>query len=355
MKKIAFVALLLSMFNVQSSILKAQTKVKETAVPRSVLLALEKTYDSYKVKTWYQAPGQYIAEVIIDGQEGRSYFTAGGDWQYSSFPVKMEESPTLMTAYFTNNYPGYRVKTLDYIEEMSGDNYYRMIITRKGISDASFEMVFDTRGKLMKSNAPDPAAVKRDYYTHNNPDATDAEITKATKTETSRQRTRPAPRVDEPMVEQFTPCDAAVANFEKVVGKKRCKAGPEWINRNDQYAVAYYTDKQRVEKEAVYDIHSGDPVMTGKLLPKARYSNGILKYLDEKFNGENYKVEKMVVYEYNSKYRGADGKKPKPYTYVVISQKVKGARQIKFVRMEFDSKGTFLNLLAQPLDERDVQ
>lgn len=95
--------------------------------------------------------------------------------------------------------------------------------------------------------------------------------------------------------------------------------------------------------------------MIGKVLPKERYSNGIMKYLEEKFNGEKYKIEKMVVYEFNSKYRGDDGKKPKPYTYVVISQKVKGTRQVKYTRMEFDSKGNFLNLLAQPLDDKDVQ
>lgn len=330
----------------------AQTKIKETAVPRSVLLTLEKTYDSYKVRTWYQAPGQYIAEILIDGQEGRSYFTAGGDWQYSAFPVKFEECPTMLTSYFNNNYPGYKVKTLDYIEEMSGDNYYRMIITKQGISDKDFEMVFDTRGKLMKSNAPDPAAVKRDYYTHNNPDATDDEVTKATKTESSRHRGRPAPKVDEPQTEQFQPPQAAVDYFKKNL-EKRLKSGPEWINRNGQYAVAYYTDKQKVEMDAVFDINSGAPIMTGKVLLKERYNNSIMKYLAEKFNGEKYKIEKMVVYEYNSKYRGADGKKPKPYTYVVVSQKVDGKK--KFVRMEFDSKGTFLHLLAQPLDEKDVQ
>ena len=105
--------------------------------------------------------------------------------------------------------------------------------------------------------------------------------------------------------------------------------------------------------DAVFDINSGAPIMTGKVLLKERYNNSIMKYLAEKFNGEKYKIEKMVVYEYNSKYRGADGKKPKPYTYVVISQKVDGKK--KFTRMEFDSKGTFLNLLAQPLDEKDVQ
>lgn len=348
MKKIVFALVMLLPLMVG-----AQTKIKETAVPRSVLLSLEKTYDSYKVKTWYQAPGQYIAEVLIDGQEGRSYFTAGGDWQYSSFPVKMEECPTMMTSYFTDNYPGYRVKTLDYIEEMSGDNYYRMIITKKGISDTDFELIYDTRGKLMKSNAPDPAAVKRDYYTHNNPDATDDEVTKATKTESSRLRGRPAPKVDEPQVEKFTAPEKATNNFSSTVGKK-VKSGPEWVNRNDQYAVAYYTDKNKIEMEQIYDIQTGELVMTGKKLPKEKLNKGILNYLAQKFNGEKYRIEKMVEYTYSSKYR-VDGKKPENYFYVVISQKVKGSRQVKYTRMEFNKKGEFIELLAQPLDEKDVQ
>ena len=47
MKKLVFaLAMLLPLM------VGAQTKIKETAVPRSVLLSLEKTYDSYKVKTW---------------------------------------------------------------------------------------------------------------------------------------------------------------------------------------------------------------------------------------------------------------------------------------------------------------
>ena len=45
----------------------------------------------------------------------------------------------------------------------------------------------------------------------------------------------------------------------------------------------------------------------------------------------------------------------KPYTYVVVSQKVKGSSERKFIRMIFDSKGNFVELLAQPLDEKDVQ
>ena len=333
----------------------AQTKIKETAVPRSVLLALEKTYDSYKVRTWYQAPGQYIAEVVIDGQNGRAYFTAGGDWQYSTFPVKAEECPTLMNTYFVNNYPGYRIKSIDFIEEMNGDNYYRMIIVKKGIAEADCEMIFDTRGKLMKSNAPDPDAVKRDYYTRHSPDMTEEKVSEQSGTTTSRQRQRPAPVVDEPQVEIFTPSDAVVEAFKKQMGK-RITAGPEWVNRNDEYAVAYFSNAQKVKMEAVYKLDNNQPVMTGKVLAKDRYNSTILKYLAEKFAGEKYKIEKMVVYEFNSKYRDpVTGKKPKPYTYVVVSQKVKGTKETKFIRMEFNSSGQFMDLLAQPLDSKDVQ
>ena len=58
---------------------------------------------------------------------------------------------------------------------------------------------------------------------------------------------------------------------------------------------------------------------------------------------------------FNSKHvAGADGKKPKPYTYVVVSQKAAG-HTLKYTRMEFDNTGRFTGLLAQPLDPRDIQ
>ena len=323
----------------------AQTKIKETAVPRSVLLALEKTYESYKVKTWYQAPGQYIAELVIDGQNGRSYFTAGGDWQYSTFPVKMEECPTMMTSYFTENYLGYRVKSIDYVEEMNGDNYYRMIIQKKGIAGSEYEMVYDTRGKLMNTNAPDPDEVKRDYYTHNNPDEGGTTV---------KRDTRPLPEVDNPVDERKGASDAMVANFTKRYPPTRLSKGPEWVARGDDEMVAYYSNNQKAQFEAVYSTETQTLVKTGKVLAKERYTSAILKYLKQTFRGEKYKVEKMVVYEYDAKYRGADGKKPKPYTYVVVSQKASGGGKT-YTRMEFDNTAKFIGLLAQPLDENDIQ
>ena len=330
----------------------AQTKVKETDVPKSVLLALEKTYESYKVKTWYQAPGQYIAEFVTDGQNGRCYFTANGDWQYSSFPVDLSECPTMMNTYFVNNYPGYRIRSTEYVEEMSGDNFYRMVIIKKGLGSTDCELIFDTRGKLQRSTAPDPDVVKKDYYAHSNPeDVTSDEETSKTKKSNKR---RPKPVEDVEEVEAFAPSEAIAANFNKRYPATRLSAGPDWYERDNDECVAYYTNNQKNRFEAVYSMSTEKLVKTGKVLAKERYTSAILKYLNEKFKGEKFKVEKMVVYEFDAKYRGADGKKPKPYTYVVVSQKAPG-HTLKYTRMEFDNTGKFVGLLAQPLDARDVQ
>ncbi len=339
-------------------IVGAQTKIKETDVPKSVLLSLEKTYESYKVKTWYQAPGQYIGEFVTDGQEGRCYFTNLGDWQYSAFPVTLDECPTLMNSYFVNNYPGYRIKSTDYVEEMSGDNYYRMIIVRKGVGSKDCELIFDTRGKLQKSTAPDPDAVKRDYYTHNNPDDNFGDKnTKAEQEEAQKKARHKIKRAnaeeDIPTEERPTPGDAIVANFNKRYPSTRLKDGPDWYQRDMDEIVANFTNNQKNEFEYVYTTNTENHEKTTKKLAKDRYPSAIKKYLDEKYYGERYKIEKMVKYEYDSKYRGDDGKKPKPYLYVVISQKVDGEKV--YTRLEFDHTNNFKGLLAQPLDDRDVQ
>ena len=78
--------------------------------------------------------------------------------------------PTLVNTYFDNNYPGYRIKSSEYVEEMSGDNYYRLVIAMKGLGANDYELVFDTRGKLLKNNAPDPVVVKRDFNARQNPE-----------------------------------------------------------------------------------------------------------------------------------------------------------------------------------------
>lgn len=332
----------------------AQTKIKETQVPKSVLNAIAGKYDSYKVKTWYQAPGQFIAEFSTDGQNGRAYFTHGGAWQYSTFPTRQEDCPTAMNTYFTNSYPGYRIKSIDYVEQMDGDIYYRMMIVKTGVGYEPKELIFDPRGRLQKSNAPDPDAVKREFYTLNNPDDDDIADEHLRKLKSNKGGKRPAPVEDTPMVFAVDTTNAISSHFNKICPPSKVTDGPEWLNRVGGKVVAYYINRQGVEMEEVYDVMTESHMMSGKVLDKNHYTAAIVKYLTEKFKGEQYKIERMIVYTYDSKWR-VDGKKPKPYTYVVVSQKVKGlGNKLKYTRMEFDASGNFTNLLAQPIDNNDI-
>ena len=138
-------------------------KLRPSDIPQEVRLGLENTYSDYKLNGWYFETGQYVAEIDIDNQIGRVFLTATGNWQFTIFDIQEQELPTLVANYFLNNYPGYRIKKSEYIEDFSGDNYYRLIIAMKGIGQTEYEMVFDPRGKLTKTNAPDPDFVKKDY------------------------------------------------------------------------------------------------------------------------------------------------------------------------------------------------
>ena len=333
----------------------AQNKIKETQVPKSVLISLDKKYDSYKVKTWYQSPGQYIAEFVYDGQKGRAYFTHNGDWQYSSFPTKQDDCPTAMNRYFIDNYPGYRIKSIDYVEQMDGDVYYRMMIVKTGVGYSDNELIFDPRGRLQKSNAPDPDAVKREYYTLNNPDEGDVADEHLRNLKSNKGGKRPSPVEDVPEVLAVDTTDAIIASFNKICPPSKVVEGPEWVTRNPGMVVAYYINRQGVEMEEVYDVATESHIMSGKVLDKDHYTAAIVKYIAEKFKGEKDKIERMIVYTYDSKWR-VDGKKPKPFTYVVVSQKVKGlGNKLKYTRMEFDASGAFTNLLTQPIDKNDIQ
>ena len=335
--------------------LNAQTKVKESQVPRAVLLAMENTYTSYSVKAWFEQPGQYVADFSTEGQNGKAYFTDDGEWQYSAFVVDISECPTIMNTYFVDNYPGFKIRSTEYIEEMSGDNYYRMIITRKGIGSDDFELIFDTRGKLTKTNAPDPEVVRRDFIARNNPEADLSEREGPQPPEKADKTARKERQLEiDAEIETVTPPDAVKKNFEKRYPTTRIKEGPEWVMRDGEYYVAYFTNNQRVDFDAVL-AESGTMIMVGTKLAPERYPRPIQKYLAEKLKGEKYDIEKMVRYDYDSKYRNEDGKKPKQYFYVVISQKVKGNKGKKFTRMTFDNVGKFTGLLANPLDEKDIR
>ena len=97
-------------------------KLRPSDVPQEVRLGLQNTYSDYKLKGWYFETGQYVAEIDIDKQIGRVFLTATGNWQFTIFNIQEQELPTLVANYFINNYPGYRIKKSEYVEDFAGDN-----------------------------------------------------------------------------------------------------------------------------------------------------------------------------------------------------------------------------------------
>ena len=230
-----------------------------------------------------------------------------------------------------------------------------MMIVKTGVGYDPNELIFDPRGRLQKSNAPNPDAVKREFYTLNNPDDENMDDEHLRNLKSNKGGKRPAPVEDVP--EDLGPdtTSTITAHFKKINPESKVTEGPEWVSRTPGRVVAYYINRQGVEMEEVYDCTTQTHIMQGKVLDKNHYTAAIVKYLAEKFKGEQYKIERMIVYTYDSKWR-VDGKKPKPYTYVVVSQKVKGlGNKLKYTRMEFDASGQFTGLLAQPIDKNDIQ
>ncbi len=337
----------------------AQHKVKESEVPKDVLLALENTYFNYKVKGWYQEANQYIADLVVDGQAGKSYFTDKGDWQYSAFPVSEKESPTLMMNYFYNNYPGYRSKKIDYIEEKSGDNYYRMIVTKKGIGSSEYEMVFDTRGKLLKSNAPDPELVKKEYLALNNPEDYDNSRTTpvaptgvAGEGEKGSKKSKKDLEIEAEENNPDKPTEEVLKVFDRKVPATRIEKGPEWIKEGSNY-IARYLNKQKITTQMTLS-ENAQVISTMTELAEERYPVAVKKYLDTKYKDEKYKIEKICRIDYDAKYKDPQtGTRPKSSYYVMISQKVKGKKEKKITRMTFDQSFRFTGVLAEPLDRFD--
>ncbi len=356
MKNILAALFILSTFS-----LYAQPKIKESEVPKEVLLALENTYASYKVKNWYQESSQYIADLVVDGQEGKAYFTSKGSWQYSSFPVQEAECPTLMMSYFINNYPGFRSKRIEYIEEQSGDNYYRMIISKKGIGSTEYELVFDTRGKLLKSNAPDPESVKKEYLARTNPEDFDPKEKTPPEPPTStggNEKTSSSKQGNSQLTIEAEennpdrPTEAIQKAFNKRYSESRIEQGPEWIKEDTVY-IARFINRQEAILQLTF-LEDATLVSTMTELFEERYPMGIIKYLDNRFKDEKYKIEKICRFDYDVKYRDpATGLRPKTYFYVVVSQKVKGQKEKKITRLTFDTRYTFTGLLAEPIDRFD--
>ncbi|MDR1848297.1 MAG: PepSY-like domain-containing protein [Bacteroidales bacterium] len=329
----------------------AQQKLRISDVPQEVRMGLENTYSDYKFIAWYFETGQYVAEISIDNQVGRCFFTANGNWQFTIFNVAEKELPTLVANYFINNYPGYRIKKSEYVEDFSGDNYYRLIISMKGVGQTEYEMIFDPRGKLTKTNAPDPAYVKKDYIARLNPE----DIERRQKKMAERDGTLNSYGLEvgdgsskkkSEKVEIETPEALEVTKIPDEVTKAFAKKYPrieveEWKNDNGNYR-AYFLNRQGVDVEALYSPEGMLMSTTTKVSPD-RYPRMILKDLEERY--PKAKIELIQKVDYDLKYRkSVTDKKLEQYFYVELSEKIKDRKERKYIKLTYDKSFKYQGL-----------
>ncbi|MDR0970992.1 MAG: PepSY-like domain-containing protein [Bacteroidales bacterium] len=367
MRKIFLLVALL--FCVLSS-LQAQ-KLRLSDIPQEVRMGLENTYTDYKLLGWYFETGQYVAEIDIDSRVGRVFFTASGNWQFTIFNVSHEELPTLVANYFINNYPGYRIKKSEYVEDFGGDNYYRLVVSMKGIGQTEYEMIFDTRGKMIKTNAPDPDYVKKDYIERLNPEdierqqkkmaertalpgtgleVGDENYVKANKDPQSSGKDGrkvdieiPAP-VEEPKIPE-----AVNRAFEKKYPRIEVQ---EWQTQDTCYN-AVFKNRQKTSMEALF-MPDGSLVSVTTLMKKDRYPRLIMSDLAKRY--PDAKVSLIQKVEYDAKYRrSVTDRKLEQYFYIELTEKIRGKRDVKTIKLLYDKSFKYQGLAGNQDDYEEEE
>jgi hypothetical protein len=338
-------------------------KLRNSDIPQEVRLGLENTYSDYKLQGWYFETGQYVAEISIDEQIGRVFLTATGNWQFTIFNVAEQELPTLVANYFLNNYPGYRIKKSEYIEDFSGDNYYRLIIAMKGIGQTEYEMIFDPRGKLTKTNAPDPDFVKKDYISRLNPEAIEYRQRKmAERAEMDgsgleiriEDDVKSAGKKKSKDVEIEAPeaLDIAVTPEEvlKAFKKKYPRVtNPEWKQDGENYVATF--ENREIITEVCYKP-DGMLMTITILMQKDRYPRKILQDLEQRY--PDAKLELIKKTDYDMKYRKTvTDRKLDTFFYVELTEKIKGKKDKKYIKLTYDKTYKYQGLAGSTDEYED--
>lgn len=357
------IALLACVFSAQAQ------KLRISDIPQEVRMGLENTYTDYRLLGWFFETGQYVAEINIDNRTGRVFLTSSGNWQFTIFNVPEQELPTLVANYFINNYPGYRIKKSEYVEDFGGDNYYRLIIAMKGVGQTEYEMIFDTRGKMIKTNAPDPDYVKKDYIARLNPE------------DIERQQKKMADRTALPGTglqigdENFVEANKDPKNsgkkgkkvdievpealdtpkipetVTKAFEKKYPRVEVEQWKTEDTCFRAFSQNRQGTSLETLF-MPNGSIVSVSTEVSSERYPRQIMKDLEVRY--PNAKVSLIQKIEYDAKYkRSITDRKLEQYFYIELTEKIKGRKDVKTIKLLYDKAFKYQGLAGSGDDYED--
>ena len=342
-------------------VLSAQgQKLRLSDIPQEVRMGLENTYTDYKLLGWFFETGQYVAEIDIDNRTGRVFLTANGNWQFTIFNVPEQELPTLVANYFINNYPGYRIKKSEYVEDFGGDNYYRLVISMKGIGQTEYEMIYDTRGKLIKTNAPDPGYVKKDYIARLNPEDIERQQKKmsdrtalpGTGLKIGDENYVAANKDPEGSGKKGRKVDIAAPealdtpkipeSVTKAFEKKYPRIEVDEWKMEDTCYNANFKNRQQTNLQALF-MPDGSLVSVTTDVEKDRYPRLILKDLDVRYPNATVSIIRKVDYDIKYK-RTVTERKLEQYFYIELTEKIRGRKDVKTIKLLYDKSFKYQGL-----------
>ncbi len=164
MKKIVAIALLLFTFQTVAINTTFAQKLKPAEVPESVTQAMDFQYPYVKVTAWQLENNVYIATFKDDGATGKAHISADGKWLRTTYDVKRDELPSVITEYVKANYPEFIID-VSYLEEKGDESLrYCLEVKEDGIGFKPSKLYFSNAGKLLSRTDPegfkDPLAPK---------------------------------------------------------------------------------------------------------------------------------------------------------------------------------------------------
>lgn len=118
-------------------------KVKEDAVPPSVVSAFHKMYPEVKQHTWYHEDANYEAEYNEAKMEMAVTFDKEGNLMETENEIPVNNLPKGIADYVSKNYSGAAIREASIVTDAKGVKTYEAEI--KGT-----DLIFDEQGKFLK-------------------------------------------------------------------------------------------------------------------------------------------------------------------------------------------------------------
>lgn len=184
--------------------------------------------------------------------------------------LKEQELPTGITSYIYGRYPSVKIKETVLDDDSQWGTVYRVLISKEGLMQTSYELYFDTFGKLLQDNAPEELVSK-----------------KVKQADTSD----PIQEMDDEEEEVETKPSVRATDIPDVVVKNQARRYPrseelEWDEGpNNRYVAHFYF---RELKHSLTMDAAGVILETRTEMAQDRMYRPIMTYLDE--NYPEYKI-----------------------------------------------------------------